>query len=60
MFGSGIFALLFAVGVATWVFTKVNRRSGTSNNRPAIIVAAMVGIFAFIVFFTVFKLFLHE
>jgi uncharacterized protein with PQ loop repeat len=60
MLGSGFFALLFAIGVTAWMYSKMSQRTGSSNAKPAIIMSLVVGIIAFIVFFTILKFFLHQ
>lgn len=51
-------ALLFGVGVATWIYVQFSRRS--NNTKSSLIVAAIVGVIAFIVFFTAARLFLNS
>jgi len=57
---SGIFSLLFAVGAMAWVFSKMSQRTGGGNAKPALTAALVVGVIAFIVFFTVLKFLLHQ
>ena len=46
-------ALFFAVGVSAWVYTKLQRRTGYGNSGAAIKGAAVAGVIAFIVLFTI-------
>ncbi len=49
--GAFFTALLLAVGVGTWIFTKLQQRTGYGNSRGALIGA---GIAAFGVFLLVY------
>lgn len=49
--GNGLISLLFAVGLATWIYTKLMRSTG-GNQKSAITASAVSGVFVFIVFFT--------
>jgi hypothetical protein len=46
-------ALLFAVGVATWVYTKLQQRTGYGNSKDAFKGAAIAGGIAFVVLLTI-------
>lgn len=47
-----LLSLLFGLGVGAWVYGKSQRRNG-GLSQQSLIAAAMVGFFAFVVFFTV-------
>ena len=49
---AGLIALLCSAGAATWVFTKLQNRTGYGNNRDAIIGAVVVFVICFIVVFS--------
>ncbi len=46
-------ALLFSVGAGTWVYTKLQRRTGYGNGQEALKGAAIAGAIAFFVVLTV-------
>jgi hypothetical protein len=46
--GTGMIAFFMAAGVSAWVYSKVSRTSG-GNYTSSITVAAIAGIFAFII-----------
>jgi hypothetical protein len=46
-------ALLFSIGTATWVYTKLQQRTGYGNSKAAFKGAAVAGGMAFIVFLTI-------
>jgi hypothetical protein len=46
-----IFALLFAVGSGTWVYTKLQQRTGYGNTAATLKGTAVVAAIAFAVFF---------
>ncbi|CAN5342945.1 hypothetical protein BH09PAT4_BH09PAT4_08730 [soil metagenome] len=48
-------SLLFAAGFATWIWTKVGRRTGSADPKSVAITAAAAGVGAFVVFFTFMK-----
>ena len=45
-------ALLLAIGVATWVYTKLQQRTGYGNSKDAFKGAAIAGGIAFVVLLT--------
>lgn len=47
-------SFIFAVGVAAWVYNKSQQRSGGLAQQSAI-AAAVVGVVALIVFYTIFN-----
>lgn len=53
--GNGLIAFLFSIGTATWVYTKVIRRTG-GNTQSTLIVSGAAGVIVFIVMFTVLLL----
>jgi hypothetical protein len=46
MFSNVTIGILFGLGVAAWVYSKVQRRSG-GNTKNALIVGGLVGVLAF-------------
>lgn len=50
---AALVALLVSLGGATWVYTKLQNKTGYGNNQSAIIGAAVVFVIAFIVVFSV-------
>lgn len=52
-------SVFFAVGIAAWVYNKASHSTGRSGG-PALVMAAVVGVIAFIVFFTVLRVFLKQ
>ena len=54
-----ILALLFACGVAAWVYNKVQHRNG-GVTKQSLIAAAAVGVVAIIVFYTLFITFVPD
>jgi len=52
-----VIAGMFAIGVATWVYVKISRRSNMLTT--SYISAGFVGVIAFIVFITFLKYILH-
>ncbi len=53
MLGDGVTAFMFAVGIGTWVYSKLMR--STNNTQNSLIGAAITGVVGFIVIFTVLK-----
>ncbi|MBL8121597.1 hypothetical protein JNM87_02515 [Candidatus Saccharibacteria bacterium] len=47
-----LFGLLFAVGVGTWVYTKLQQRTGYGNTGAVLKGTIMAAVIAFVVFFT--------
>ena len=45
-------ALLFSLGAATWVYTKLQQRTGYGNSAAAIKGALTAGAIAFVIFLT--------
>jgi len=50
---AALLALLAAVSIAVWVYTKLQSRTGYGNNQNAAIGAAVVFVLVFIVVFSV-------
>lgn len=48
MFSNTVVGLLAAIGLGTFVYTKVSRSTG-GNTKNALVVAGFAGLFAFIV-----------
>ena len=55
----GIVALVFALGVAGWVYAQTERRSGASNVKTSATAAAVGGVIAFIFLFSIVKFVIH-
>ena len=51
----GFTALIFAAGISAWVYSKMRHR--TNSGQTSVIIGAVVGIIAFIVFYTAFSTF---
>lgn len=49
-------ALLFSVGAATWIYTKLSARSGYGNTKNALIGAAIAGLLLFIVVYSIARM----
>jgi len=49
-----LIAFLFSVGVATWFYSKMSRRSGGGNSTPAIIGSIVVAAVLFPISYYVF------
>lgn len=45
-------ALLFSIGAGTWVYTKLQQRTGYGNSSSAIKGALIVALISFVVVFT--------
>lgn len=54
-----LIALFFAAGVGGFTYSKMSRRVGYGNNRPAIIITAVAAIIAFVFLYTFFSLVLN-
>lgn len=54
-----LISLLVAVGSATWLWTKVGRRTGGADPKSAAVTAAAAAIAVFVVVFTLLKIVLH-
>lgn len=54
-----LIALLFAAGAATWIYTKLGRRTGGGNQQNAFIGAAVAGVLIFLFVFTFLKYILN-
>ena len=52
-------SLFFGIGLSGWVYSKTAHHTGNSNPANTLIGAAVVGIIAFIFFFTLLKYVLH-
>ena len=49
-------AALFAIGAATWVYTKLQQQTGYGNSQNALIGAGVVGVVLFITMFATAKM----
>ncbi len=45
-------ALLFALGAGTWIYTKLQQKTGYGNSKGALKGAAVAAVIAFVVVFT--------
>jgi hypothetical protein len=52
---SWIISLLFATGVATWIYTKLAKANGNASPQSNLVIAGVAGLVIFIVFFTLLK-----
>jgi hypothetical protein len=56
--GPALISFLFAISTATWVYSKYfGRRAGQGNIKSAAIASSVVGIIAFVILFSLLKLF---
>lgn len=55
-----LLAFLVALGGGTWVFTKLQSRTGYGNNKNAFTGAAVAALIMFIVVFTLAHMFLKS
>ena len=53
-------AFLFSAGASTWVFTKLQNKTGYGNNKSALQGAAIVFVIVFILVFTLGRMLLHN
>lgn len=56
---AGIIAFLVAISSATWVFTKLQNKTGYGNNRDALVGAVVVFALAFVVVFSLAHALMH-
>jgi hypothetical protein len=54
---AGLISLMFTVGAATWIYTKLQRISG-NNTKQSLIAASIAGAMMFIVVYSIFNLLL--
>jgi hypothetical protein len=52
-------SLLFALGVAGWVWSKVGRRTGNADPKGVYLTAGGAGVLAFVVFYTFMRFVLN-
>lgn len=50
-----IVALIFAIGLAGWVWSKVGMRTGNADPKSIFLTALGAGVMAFVVLFTLLK-----
>jgi hypothetical protein len=55
----GVVSLVFAIGVAGWVYAQTEHRSGVSNVKTSATAAAVAGVIAFIFLFSIVKFVIH-
>lgn len=55
--GPFITSLMLAVGVATWIFSKLQQRTGYGNSRNALIGAVFIGLVIFGTVYLTLRLF---
>jgi len=55
--GAFFIALLFAIGASTWIYVKMQQKTGYGNNQTALVGAAVSGLLLFIVVFMTAKMF---
>ncbi len=51
-----VIALLLTLGISTWIFSKVQYRSGQQNNRQTLTVTAVAAVLVFILSFGILSL----
>ena len=54
-----LYALMFGIGVGGWVAAKVGRNTGHADPKAIALTGVGAGTVAFLVFLSIFKLFLH-
>lgn len=52
-------SIMFAAGVAAFVWTKVGRRTGNGDPKTVYLTAGLAGVASFVVFFTLLKFVLN-
>jgi hypothetical protein len=52
-------SLLFAIGFAGWVWSKVGRQTGNADPKSVYLTAAGAGVLAFVVLFTLLRFVLN-
>lgn len=52
-----VISLLFAIGAATWIFTKMQRRGGGENAKQSVLAAGFAGLVIFLVLWSILSLF---
>jgi hypothetical protein len=52
---AALISVMFGLGVAGWIWTKVGRRTGNANPKSVYMTAGIAGLVAFIFFFTLLK-----
>jgi len=55
----GVVSFVFAIGVAGWVYSQMERRAGVSNTQTNAVAAGIGGLLAFLLLFTFTKFVLH-
>ena len=50
---AGVIALLAALGGGTWVYTKLQNKTGYGNSKSALTGAVVVAVLLFVVLFTI-------
>lgn len=53
--GAGIISLLVTLSAGTWIYTKLQRRSG-NNTKQSVVASGVAALFVFIVVFSVLTL----
>jgi Co/Zn/Cd efflux system component len=53
---SWLIALMFSIGASTWIFSKLQQRTGYGNNQSALIGAAVSGVIIFIITYILFNI----
>ncbi|MEX2006693.1 MAG: hypothetical protein WD877_00750 [Candidatus Saccharimonadales bacterium] len=53
--GAGLTSFLLTVGASTWLYTKLQNRSG-NNTRQSLVATAVVGVLLFIISFSILSL----
>jgi hypothetical protein len=55
-----LYSLFFGAGVAAFIYTKMSRRTGFGNERPAWTVTGVVFVIATIFFYSILALFIPK
>ncbi len=56
---NGVVSLVFALGVAGWTYSQMERRAGASNAKSNLAAAFIGAVLAFLFLFTFTKFVLH-
>jgi uncharacterized protein HemY len=56
---SGLLSLIFALGVAGWVYSITERRVGVSNTKTSVAAAIIAFVISLVFFFSLTKFVIH-
>jgi hypothetical protein len=57
---SAVVALIFSLGVSTWIFTKIQRQAGVGNAKSSLIMAGLCFGTLFLIVFMTLSTFMHH